>query len=284
MKKITLFLCLLMTPVGFQSADAAVPPVNAPEPVDYLTEDPEDLDVLSFFGEKYGESTSLSTPNWGQTCTWDYAETGDGHEVIVLNNLTWQPIQFQSPREIKKYSYVHIDVFCNEETSFRVGFHSNHPVNAEEYFPTIQVGDMTPGQWYSIEYPLSEFLARPTWSNANANLLRFGNEDGVTYSNEIYIANMFAFNGTPTCLANESGIFQVDGGNSFRVYPLDDEFIIQTNNAVWEISIYNIAGQKAGSFLKVKDKINVSGLASGIYIVSVRFDNGTVATQKVVKF
>jgi hypothetical protein len=193
------------------------------------------------------------------------------------------PIQFASVREIKKYAYVHIDIFCNEASDFRVGFHSNYPVDVEEYFPLIKASDMTPGQWYSIEYSLAEFLARPTWSNANANLIRFGqNLDGLepgVFSNEIYVTNMFVFNGAPTCLYS-AGINNI-AAEDVKIY-VDKNAELQCNQSFENITVYNVAGQKAASF-QPGDNLNLSGLAAGIYLVKARLADGKTVSQKLIR-
>ncbi|MDR1681996.1 MAG: T9SS type A sorting domain-containing protein [Candidatus Symbiothrix sp.] len=292
MKKMTFLICFLAIAIcGLQSVNAAEPAVSAPTPVNYTTEDPEDIDVLGFFGH-YGVSAALSTPNWTQTPTWDYAETGDGGEVILISGLgtgIWLPVQFASPREIKKYQYLHIDIFCNEATDFRVGFHCNYhnaaPANFEEYLPLIKAADMTPGEWYSIEFSLAEFLARPEWGpNGNANLIRFGqngeNLEPAVYSNEIYVANMFVFNGTPTCLKEESGIHGAAVENA-KIF-VDRNAQLQSNQALECVTVYNVAGQQAAAF-QANDNMNLSELPAGIYLVRALSADGKTLSQKIVK-
>ena len=293
MKTITKFSFIAMLLCSFSFAKAAVPPTAPPD----LTYDAED--VLSFFIEKYGEFTELSTPNWGQKSTWDYTATGDDEGLILISNLEWLPIQNKASAETKKYEYCHIDIFCNEATDFRLGFHSNYPVNSNEvYFPAIKSTSMVAGKWYSIDYPIGDLKydakdeETTSWtvSNgfANANLIRFGNAaDKYTYSKEIYITNLILFNGEPTCLG---GV--VRGGSSigndvddlaFNAYVANNELNYSAKETISSIDLYNVSGQKVKSVNVDASTSDISNLASGVYIVAAKFANGEKANLRIVK-
>jgi hypothetical protein len=269
-------------------------------------------DVLSFIGDTYMDKNVeliLSPlPNWGQTATWDYVGTADPERsCVIIRGLggggdpekKWIPIQINSPYEIKNYQYVHVDVYCNEPTSFRIGFHTNHPSDVEIYFPTIQAEDMTPGKWYSIEYPLSDLFGGtlisakgekwPTAENgspANANLLRFGNELDATYSDEIYIDNVFVFNGNPKFLGGSSSFLKKVTTDDFTLYPtlVSSAFTWNSQKEIQKLTVYNITGQAVKSVESpAENTIDIAALSAGTYIVSVQFADGTTTDKRIVK-
>ena len=296
MKTSTKFYLIIVLLFGFSVAQAQVPPI-APPDLEY-----DAANVLSYFSEKYGEFAELSTPNWGQTSAWDYTATGDELAgLIVIHNLQWLPIQNATSAETKKYQYFHVDVFCNEPTDLRVGFHSNWPVNSNEcYFPGIKAANMVPGKWYSIDYPISDLKydskdsLTSSWTveggYANANLLRFGNATDIyTYSNEIYVTNLIFFNGEPTCLGgvirgDESGISNIND-YSFNVFMSNNELNCSATEIISKITIYDVAGHAKriieGENLAVSS--DVSSYAPGVYIVSAEFKNGETITKRFLK-
>lgn len=297
MKTITKIRATALLLCGFLLVNATVPP-TAPPDLEYDKED-----VLSFFSEKYGEDRTLSTPKWGQTATWDYTATGDDEAgLIVIRNLEWLPIQNDPLVETKQYEYFHIDIFCNETTDFRIGFHSNYPINGNEvYFPAVTADQMVPGKWYSIEYPISDLKydandeETSTWilsngSYANANLIRVGNgTDKYTYSDEIYVTNLVLFNGTPTCIGgivrDESGIRSPKEDYGFRAFSVDNTLHIFAQEIINKIDIYDVTGKHVKSLTlnAPSSKLKISDLSSGIYIISANLINGQTVNSRILK-
>lgn len=286
MKTITQLSFIVMLLCGFSFAKAQVPP-TAPPDLAYPADD-----VLSFFSEKYGEAfPNMASAPWGQTSTWDYTATGDDEGLIVLKNLEWLPIALAGNADIKQYSYVHVDVFCNTETLFRIGFHRHYPDTREQYFPMIEATSMVPGKWYSIDYPIADFLV--SWENYAAHYLRFGgNMEGETYkyADEIYITNFLLFNGEPTCLGgvvrnDNSSISSVSDDLEFNLFVADNKLNYSAKESIKSINIYSVSGQivKTISVNALASDSDISNLASGVYIVSAEFKNGKKANLSIIK-
>jgi len=107
---------------------------------------------------------------------------------------------------------------------------------------------------------------------------------------DILLARVYGFNGT-------SGSFMVSAYDSslsiptsenttFKAYPnpVRDELNLSFSQNMTDISIFNILGQKVltKKVNATEDKIDMSNLAAGTYLVKVMVDNG-VKTIKVVK-
>lgn len=304
---IALFLC------GFSVMNAQVPTYTPPA-LEYDAED-----VLSFVSDNYPDARDLTTPNWGAVSKWSYSATADATDdtglVILLSGMDeeipagetatlyeWVAIQLTPLVETKAYEYFHIDVYCNEETDFRVGMHSNYPVNAEVYYPAIAKGTMVPGKWYSIDYPIADLKyaegdnsETAAWigdneAPRNANLLRFGNgPDIFDYSGGIYVTNMLFFNGEPTCLGGvvrdqESSINYVKDDNSFSASIKNGKLNYNAAETIGQVNVYSVTGQLAASFdaNNTSGSYDVSDMASGVYVISASVGN-SVVTKKAVK-
>lgn len=289
-------------------------PSYAPAYLEYPTED-----VLSIFSDNYPEYTELSTPTWGAKARWDYGSTADGSvgllqlmdmdqempESETATVYEWIAIQFANLIETKAYTYLHVDVYCDEETDFRIGFHSNYPGDKELYFPNIKRGQMVPGKWYSIDYPLDSlqytqadnqpevggWISPENGQFRNANLLRIGNgPDLFDYSRNIYITNVVLFNGEAKCLGGkviepETGISIVNNNYGFKAFATENTLSCRADESIKAIQVYNVTGQvvKSVATESATASIDIADLTSGIYVVAAEFANGQKSSLKIKK-
>lgn len=280
MKKFTLITCLAFLFCGFHSVKAQDPTAGAPVPT-YLADD-----VISFYSgnQTYPQVTDLSTLPWGQTATFDYAEAGgDGGECIVVNNLGWMPIGLAKRQPgVLNMQYCHVDIYCNEETDFQVGFQGYGDGGSETYFPAIKY--TTLGQWYGIDYPLN-LMTEQGFNLGLTNVLRIGGGAGKTYASKIYIGNLFVFNGEPTNLWTPSAINSAQNDKKLVIYPtvVSESFTINSESAVKSVEMYSSVGQRVVSLKGSNNEVNVSGLNAGVYIVTVTLEDGTKSTEKLIK-
>ena len=274
---------------GMQLANAQLPPVEAPTP-------PYDAaNVKSFISDKYVAIKELNgSPNWGQTASYTFVEVGEEGSAMKISNLGekgWLPIQFTSGEaDIRYFDYVHFDIYCNENTSFRVGFHSTYQYNGlhgEYYGPFVSY--TTPGVWVSYYYPTSALTDQGFELN-HVQFIRLGydlsNPDtpaGISYSNEIYLNNLFVFNGEP----GGNGIKNKTKDDLINIYPsiVKDNLSLESIESIAKVSVYNIAGQKVATFNinSTSDKLDLSNLSSGSYIISAQLTSGKTITKRIIK-
>ncbi|MFP9112364.1 Ig-like domain-containing protein [Flavobacterium sp. RHBU_3] len=71
--------------------------------------------------------------------------------------------------------------------------------------------------------------------------------------------------------------------NLFTVYPnpATDVVFIKTTQTVKEVNVFNMLGSLL--YTTTAKEVQLSGLASGNYIMTVTFENGTVANKKIIK-
>lgn len=270
-------------------------------------------DVAAIYApDTYGE-VEMTDPGWGSKARFAYAGTASGNTGVLqivgmdeerpaddTNTLyEWVAMNLKPQADTKSYTYLHLDVYCNEATDFRIGFQTYYPSNIPEcYFPAIESESMEPGKWYSIDYPLTELKYtqadnQPTlvWDGYGAALLRIGNgPDLFDYAPVIYIANIYLFNGEPACLGGktiepeESGVDMVEQ-NNFRAFVSNEELTCSANETIEALNVYSVTGQLVKSVAAGQQSLhlNVADLTDGLYVVAAQLANGQKATLRVVK-
>ncbi len=93
---------------------------------------------------------------------------------------------------------------------------------------------------------------------------------------------------TAACLKITTGTMAVSevSGTKVSVYPnpVTDILNVSADKSVKSVSIFNAAGQMVVSGAKLNNgQINVSRLASGVYMMNILYDNGKTETVKVIK-
>ena len=108
-------------------------------------------DVLSIFSDSYTdvEGTNFN-PDWGQS-TQVTTEVLADNSVLKYTNLNYQGTEFTA-QDVSTYSSIHIDYWSADQTTVDFFLISNEPTT--EVKKTIAI---TPGEWNSIDIPLSEF-------------------------------------------------------------------------------------------------------------------------------
>ena len=108
-------------------------------------------DVLSIFSDSYTdvEGTNFN-PDWSQS-TQVTTEVLAGNSVLKYTNLNYQGTEFTA-QDVSAYSSIHIDYWSADQTTVDFFLISNEPTT--EVKKTIAI---TPGEWNSIDIPLSEF-------------------------------------------------------------------------------------------------------------------------------
>ncbi len=258
---------------------AQIPAVDAPTPT-YPA-----ADVTSLYSDTYTPFTALSVLNWGQTATLSYVETANG-EAIKLTNLQWIAVGLSAGPNVSAKGYMHLDVYCNESTPFRLGLVqwgiAGNPAT-EVYTPYIT---LTPGQWYSIDYPISYFTSR-TLDCKKIGAIRFGDDDGTKYSKEIYVDNIYFFTGTANNPYVQSALNDVNMESEIKVFPttVADLMMLESQENIETASIVNLIGQTVKRFdvNGIKKELNLSNLSSGNYILNVKLSSGKYANKKIVK-
>ncbi len=108
-------------------------------------------DVLSIFSDTYTdvEGTNFN-PDWGQS-TQVTTEVLADNSVLKYTNLNYQGTEF-TVQDVSAYNTIHLDYWSADQTTVDFFLISNEPTT--EVKKTIAI---TPGEWNSIDIPLSDF-------------------------------------------------------------------------------------------------------------------------------
>lgn len=108
-------------------------------------------DVLSIFSDSFTdvEGTNFN-PDWGQS-TQVTTEVLADNSVLKYTNLNYQGTEFTA-QDVSAFSSIHIDYWSADQTTVDFFLISNEPTT--EVKKTIAI---TPGEWNSIDIPLSDF-------------------------------------------------------------------------------------------------------------------------------
>ncbi|MDR1022479.1 MAG: T9SS type A sorting domain-containing protein [Prevotellaceae bacterium] len=315
-KNITLGAAALLCAVA--AANAQAPTVEAPTPLYHADS------VKSLISDKYTAVNTLNSTNvsWSQNATYSFVGVGDGSAMQISNlgEKGWLPIALTSIVDLRDMDSVHFDLYCNENTSFRLGFHTSYQYDGkagEYYGPFVEY--TTPGVWVSYSYPAS-MLTDAGMTMNNILYIRIGSDnakspqeggtpDGIVYSDEIYLNNLFVFRGIPDAVPSEpdpddpddpddpntpddpnetTGVKSLTNNHLLKIYPttVRDNLTLQATEDITEATIHSIAGQRVAKFnVNAASKIlNLSALKAGSYIISVKTANGAAAHKKFVKY
>ena len=123
-------------------------------PTDAPTPPPAEACALSIFSDVYGDLPGTNfDPNWGQV-TDATIEMIAGNNTLQYLNLNYQGTQFGSNQDVSGYEFLHVDFWTSNSTD--LGFFLISPGLENEYLLTSLIN---PGQWVSVDIPLSFFVA-----------------------------------------------------------------------------------------------------------------------------
>ena len=121
-------------------------------------------------------------------------------------------------------------------------------------------------------------------TNANGNLVTTKRFSGVI--DEFYIYNRGLSETEINNLKDANTLSNVNFATNnlnFTLYPNPANSILNIDliSEIKSVEIYSLLGQKM--FSSTQKQLNISNLASGIYMLKVQDMNGAIATQKLVK-
>jgi len=275
----TFYVDNLRGPLGTPPVDPAPTVAAPPQPA----RAPQN--VRSIFSNAYtnvatlgyaGDDNSYNT-SWCPATTTLVTIAGD--QTNKVTGLGCEGVAFQAGRfDATAFTHFHIDFWTASPTankSFNVKFsnwnNGTQEANAIE-FSINNANFLTtpnPGNWYSIDIPLSTFTAI---NGANRNdLVQFviTSDLGTVYYDNLYLHN------TQVLSANEFV------KNSVRMYPNPAKEIlnIASENTIESIEIYNTLGQRVHEQHSGNDVVNISNLAKGVYILTATSGNQTIRKQ-----
>ena len=110
-------------------------------------------DVISVFSDTYTAATGYGIGGWGQSTTVDTQDI-EGNQTMKLTNYNYLGFELTSDLDLSEMTHVHIDLLPVQTMNVGITpiLKSGTPTENSQ-----SVGSLTPGEWNSIDLPLSQF-------------------------------------------------------------------------------------------------------------------------------
>ena len=248
------------TPADGPSTAAPVPPaMNA-------------SDVISLYSDAYTDIATNFDQGWCGASSVEEVMVAGNATMAYLNNEC-QGIDFNAAIDASSFTNMHVDVYI-DETDFEGKVFNLKFVRAggdalEVNFNSASSPSLVGGAWISIDVAVD--------LSAFTDLKQFG----ITNNNKnnSWYDNLYFYKAA-TAGISDNELLNV----SMYPNPTVDRLNISASNTIKNASIFNILGKKVMSLEinKNSESIDVSSLASGIYLIKYSIDNA-IGTAKFIK-
>ncbi len=253
---------IVVTQSGLLPAPSPVPTVTASK-------------VKSIFSDTYTPAVTVGAfDNWYLMNFYDctFAVGNNGKKVTsTANGGCGSPTFVTTPLDVSGMTYVHVDVFPTTTLTVSIQLITVGTTTAN----WVSLGTLTTSQWNSIDVPVSSFT-----NSEKTDIKQVGFQTTACLGT-FYMDNLYFYNGTATGLTSAS----VENGISCYPNPITNKVTVSAKTEISQIIIRNLLGQsvKTASVNGLEKTIDLSDVASGNYIISLKLANGQFATQKIVK-
>ena len=235
-----------------------------------------DWDVISIYSDAYA-STGLTD------VTWDEGSLSTEVTIASNNVLKVDFINFLGTElsgggvDATDMTHFHMDYWVADDFAAGQVFNpklSNHAASAGETgakLYTVALGAEDNKKWLSLDVELGTDFERN-------NILQFLLTTSATVKVG-YIDNIYMYRAATASVGNNELL-----NISMYPNPVSDRLNISAQSTIKSAAIYNLLGKKVMSLEinKNSESINVSGLASGMYLIKYSLDNA-IGTAKFIK-
>lgn len=227
--------------------------------------------VVSVFSDIYVSAAPNANffPGWGQSTIATIVDLGGTNKTLKYSNLNYQGAEFGVNVNASAASYLHIDVYTENETALQITPISSAPV--QEFL--LAVSPLNQFTWNRYDIPLSSFTGV---DKSKIFQFKFVGSGGKT----IYVDNIYFHNNVVSSINNPIT-------EQLRVYPavVNENLTVETESTIRTITVTSITGQK----LIVQNpgqntsSVDMSQLSKGNYFVTIELENGQTAVRKIIK-
>lgn len=120
-------------------------------------------DVVNFYSTKYGMDTQLSFQGWGGTGEKSTIKDSNGNNILKLTEYSYMGILYRESAmtlDISNTDKLHLEVYpIKEIANFKVKLllYAESSPTGEEIKIEPLIGNLTAGQWHSIDIDISDF-------------------------------------------------------------------------------------------------------------------------------
>jgi hypothetical protein len=248
------------TPAEAPTTAAPVPPTRGAS------------DVISLYSDAYTDIATNFDQGWCGASSVEEVMVAGNATMAYLNN-DCQGIDFNAAIDASSFTHMHVDVYIDETDFvgkvFNLKFVRAGGEALEVNFNSASSPSLVGGTWISIDVAVD--------LSAFTDLKQFG----ITNNNKnnSWYDNLYFYKAA-TAGVSDNELLDV----SMYPNPASDRLNISASNTIKSAAIYNILGKQVMSLNinKNSKSIDVSSLASGIYLIKYQLDNAT-GTAKFIK-
>lgn len=227
--------------------------------------------VVSVFSDSYTSAAPNANyfPGWGQSTVATIVDLGGTNKTLKYANLNYQGAELGVDVNAGTATYLHIDVYTENETALQVTPISNAPV--KEFL--LALSPLNQFTWNRYDIPLSSFT---DVDKTKIFQFKFVGSGGKT----VYVDNIYFHNNVVSSVNNPLT-------ESVKVYPavVRDQLTIETETGIREVTVTSITGQKVYTTALNNNSatLDLTSLSQGNYFVTVQLENGQTAVHKIIR-
>lgn len=232
--------------------------------------------VISVFSDAYTNITGVNfNPGWGQSTVTSIVQIED-NDTYKMSNLNYQGIDFNQDLDLAAMTHLHVDVWTEDETEFRVYLISK--TAPTEKFVALTSFDL--GAWKSFDLDLTLYTAQGMILDKVFQFKFEGSGNLGSTPKTVYLDNLYFYDDLGT---NTSGLNS--GRVELKSTLIGNILTIRAEKNLKQISIYSLTGSKmiTENVEQKESSIHVNSLVRGIYLVEIELSNGEKLVQKIIK-
>lgn len=137
--------------------------------------------VKSVYSDKYGNAAGFYLPNWEEATVTTEIQLADGDNSLMMSNMNYRGLEFDV-MDVTGMETLHVDVFpetANTVTIVPIWKDVDNDVNFAE--KPYAAENLTPGQWNSIDIPMSAFVSDDRNGTNNVYQIKLDNGQNGTF-------------------------------------------------------------------------------------------------------
>ncbi len=242
-------------------AGFAVPTVAAPAPTALAA------NVISIYSDAYTNVVGTNfAASWGQPTILTTYAIGTNN-TMKYEGFTYQGIELASHVNASAMNKLHLDVWTPNETNIRIT-----PISPAKEFSVV----LTPlnlNAWNSYDIDLAAFTGV-----VMSDIFQFKIDGGT--GKIVYLDNLYLYNSNPSALSDVTS-------QALNVYPnpFANTVTIAAQSNISQVTVRNLLGQivKTQKIDGMQQTLDLSTIAAGNYLLTVKMTDGSMATRKIVK-
>ncbi len=243
------------------AAGFAVPTVAAQTPTALSA------NVISFYSDAYTNVVGTNfAASWGQPTVLSTYMIGV-NATMKYEGFTYQGIELASHVNASTMNKLHVDVWTPNETNIRIT-----PISPSKEF-SIVLTPLNLNVWNSYDLDLSAFTGV-----VMSDIFQFKLDGGT--GKIVYLDNLYLYNSNPSAVKS----LTVNGINVYP-NPVVNTITIAAQTSISQVIVRNLLGQvvKTVKANGVEQTLDMSTVAAGNYLLTVKKVDGTMSTQKILK-